>query len=160
MSTADERLSVPRPRKSVPRQMTPAELDSLVRLADVLCGPSERAEPPSRQPEYAAWLDVALAARSDSFDVLMDLAARAPTIEESEKWLRQLDTEEPDLFQRLSAVLGGAYLMVPAVREAIGYPGQRRDPARIEDAVDQVTDGILDPVLERGYFFVPTPTGE
>jgi hypothetical protein len=60
----------------------------------------------------------------------------------------------------LSAVLAGAYLLVPEVKSAVGYPGQRRDPAGLEEAVDEISDGILDPVLERGHFFVATPGGQ
>lgn len=46
----------------------------------------------------------------------------------------------------------------PAVRARIGYPGQRRDPARLEEAADQISDGILDPVLARGPIYTPDAT--
>jgi len=44
------------------------------------------------------------------------------------------------------------------VRARIGYPGQRRDPARFEEAVDQLSDGILDPVIARGPIYTPDGT--
>lgn len=157
MSATNERLSVPTPRTSAPRPVTEVELATLEMLADLLCGPSLRAEPPSQQSEYPHWLDVALATRSESFERIISLAARAAEVDNPQLWLRELHDNDAEAFQALSAVLGGAYLMVPAVREAVGYPGQRRDPVGIEEAVDEISDGILDPVLERGYFFVPTP---
>lgn len=158
MNTNNERLSVPPVRKTLPRPLTDDERTSLVALADVLCGPSDKAAPPSQQEEFNSWLELAIATRSDSFDLLMNLTSQAATVGNLDEWLRQLHDTEPVSFQVLSAVLGGAYLMVPAVRTAIGYPGQRRDPAGLEEAVDELSDGILDPVMERGYFFVPTPT--
>jgi len=64
---------------------------------------------------------------------------------------------QPRQFQALSAVVAGAWLLVPAVRARIGYPGQRRDPARLEEAADQISDGILDPVIARGAIYTAWP---
>jgi hypothetical protein len=72
--------------------------------------------------------------------------------------LRALHADQPRQFQALSAVVAGAWLLVPAVRARIGYPGQRRDPARLEEAADQISDGILDPVLARGPIYTPDAT--
>ncbi len=72
--------------------------------------------------------------------------------------LRALHAEQPEQFQALSAVVAGAWLLIPAVRARIGYPGQRRDPARLEEAADQISDGILDPVLDRGRIYTPDAT--
>lgn len=160
MSAKIERLSVPVLRTTIPRPLLDSELGTLVALADALCGPNDRVDPPSRQPDYPRWLEVAMVARNDSFDALVALAGAASTATDADAWLRTLHTEDAESFQVLSAVLGGAYLMVPAVRESIGYPGQRRDPAGLEEAVDELSDGILDPVLDRGFFFVPTPKAD
>lgn len=154
------KLSVPPVRKTIPRDLTDAEQTMFTQLADVLCGPSDRVAPPSAQAEFATWLVVALAARSDSFELLVGLAAQASDVDDLPVWLRNLHDTEAESFQVLSAVLAGAYLLVPEVKSAVGYPGQRRDPAGLEEAVDQISDGILDPVLERGHFFVATPGGK
>jgi hypothetical protein len=45
--------------------------------------------------------------------------------------------------------------MIPAVRERIGYPGQGGARARLEEAAEQISDGILDPVLARGPVYTP-----
>jgi hypothetical protein len=50
-----------------------------------------------------------------------------------------------------------AYLMIPEVRTAIGYPGQRRHHPQFDEAANQITDGILDPVVERGPVYTPVP---
>jgi len=157
MNDANQRLSVPRIRKTLPRPLTEDELATLTALADTLCGPSNRVAPPSQHEEFQALLELALATRDDSFDAITAATAAARETEDREAWLRKLHDEEPKVFQALSAVLAGAFLMVPVVREAVGYPGQHRSPAKIEEAVDEISDGILDPVLERGHFFVPTP---
>ncbi len=72
--------------------------------------------------------------------------------------LRGLHAEEPGQFQALSAVVAGAWLLTPTVRARIGYPGQRRDPARLEEAVDQISDGILAPVIARGPIYTSDGT--
>ncbi len=150
-------LSVPPPRTELPRELTAEERSGLVALADALCGPSDRAEPPSRCPEFAEQLDVALATRSESFEAILGCVPASTGAADLVSWLRELHDTDQVTFQALSAVLGGAYLMVPSVRLAVRYPGQRREPPRLEEAADQIMDGILDPVLERGHFYVAPP---
>lgn len=156
---SSQRLSVPTPRRQLPRPLTDTELGTCSRLADLLCGPSDLAAPPSAHPEFPRLLELALATRADSFEALTAALAEAAQSAAPEQWLRQLHAEDPVTFQALSTVLGGAYLLVPAVREAVAYPGQRRDPAGLEEAVDEIGDGILDPVLDRGPFYVDPATG-
>ena len=60
------------------------------------------------------------------------------------------------MFQPLSAVVAGAWLPMPAVRER-RYPGQRRDPAPFDQAANEIGSGILDPVLARGTVYTPVP---
>lgn len=71
--------------------------------------------------------------------------------------LRALHAAGDVTFQALSAIVCGAYLTVPEVRTRIGYPGQNHDPAPFDLAADEIMDGILDPVLERGAIYVPAP---
>jgi hypothetical protein len=49
--------------------------------------------------------------------------------------------------------------MTPQIMALIGYPGQHRDPAGLEDAANELETGILKPVLERGYIYI-SATGE
>ncbi|GAB3059288.1 hypothetical protein GCM10027053_21510 [Intrasporangium mesophilum] len=161
MSTQPLRLSVPPPRKQTPRPLTDGERAVYTAIADVLCSGDGSAPPPSQCPEFDDTLDLALATRSDSFDGIVRTIAQAPEGAEAiQRWLRSLHDNAASDFQVLSAVAAGAYLMVPEIRTAVGYPGQRRNPPKAEEAIDEIMDGILDPVLERGFFYVPTPGQE
>lgn len=148
------RLSVPPTRKIPPRPLTEQELATYTAIADILCHGGADAPPPSGCAEFPEKLALALATRHDVFDVVVRLLAQAP--EDLATWLRRLHAESPEEFVVLSTVAAGAYLLVPRIRAAIGYPGQRRDPAGLTEAADELEDGILDPVLERGHFYVPT----
>ncbi len=154
------RLSVP-PKFAAPRQLTDAEVGTLRAIADVLIPASGDNPAATSEPAFDQWLARAADARADAFDhitaVLAQLDRAAPdTIDQT---LRALHADQPRQFQALSAVVAGAWLLVPAVRARIGYPGQRRDPPRLEEAADQISDGILDPVLARGPIYTPDATG-
>ncbi|MDQ6815862.1 MAG: hypothetical protein M3018_00435 [Actinomycetota bacterium] len=159
--------SVPRYEPDPPRTLREEERTALLAIADILI-PAARALPrASAVPDYVSWLHRALAARSDAFDDVIDTVARLQRIEPSAlpAALSQLSETEPASFQALSAVLAGAYLMVPEVRRAINYPGQEARPAPFDEAAEQIMSGILDPVIERGPIYVETgelgtgPTG-
>ena len=68
--------------------------------------------------------------------------------------LKTMWATDKSTFDPLSSILAGAYFMTPQVKELIGYPGQHRDPAGLEDAANELETGILDPVLERGLIYV------
>jgi hypothetical protein len=156
---APARLSVP-PKFAAPRQLTAAEVGTLRVIADVLVPASGDNPPATAEPDLDAWLRRAVDARADAFDaitaVLAQLDGAAPDV--TDQALRKLHAEQPLTFQALSAVIAGAWLLTPAVRERIGYPGQRRDPARFEEAADQLSDGILAPVIARGPIYTSDRT--
>ncbi|MFJ1997892.1 hypothetical protein [Streptomyces asiaticus] len=128
-------------------------------MADILIPATDQHPGATDAPDPEGWLHRAVDARGDSFDLLTgalaDLDGLAPAALDAA--LRRLHTEEPDAFVILSSVIAGAWLMVPEVRAAVGYPGQKRDVPRLEEAADQLSDGILDPVLERGAIYTPAP---
>ena len=94
--------------------------------------------------------------QSTAKQVLAELDGAAPDV--ADQALRKLHAEQPVTFQALTAVITGAWLLTPTVRERIGYPGQRRDPARFDEAADQLSDGILDPVIARGPIYTSDRT--
>jgi hypothetical protein len=158
-AAAPVRLSVP-PKFAAPRPLTDAEAGTLRAIADVLIPASGEAPAATDEPEFDTCLRRAVDARADAFDDITVVLARldgaaADVIDQA---LRALHAEQPVLFQALSAVVAGAWLLTPTVRARIGYPGQRRDPAHLEEAVDQLSDGILDPVIARGPIFTPDGT--
>lgn len=153
---AQQRLSVPARRTSPARPITDDELTALLRVADCLipaAGPNPKA---SDAEQYVPYLHLALAARTDVFDALLAAATKLADVPDAELWgaLRQMWSEDKTTFDPLSAVLAGAYFMTPQVMELIGYPGQRRDPAPLELAANEIGSGIMDPVLERGSIYV------
>ena len=157
------RLSVPR-AFAAPRALTEAEVRALRVIADVLI-PAAGSAPGScpaatDEPDFDACLRRAVDARADAFSsitaVLAAVGGASPA--DVDAAMRSLHGSEPAVFQALSAVIAGAWLLTPTVRARIGYPGQRRDPARFDEAADQLADGILDPVIDRGPIFTPDGT--
>jgi hypothetical protein len=57
---------------------------------------------------------------------------------------------DPASFGDISLLAIGAYFMAPSVLEGLGLPTGERRPASREQAVDELSTGILDPVFERG----------
>jgi hypothetical protein len=146
------RLSVPDSPRRPPRPVSDEELRGLLAIADVLIPGTSDMPAASAAPKIDDWLGVALAARRDVFDEVLMLATslgRLPSAMLSDE-LRRLSDAEPERFEPLSAVIAGAYLMVPEVRRAIGYPGQVRRFPPFDQAAEEITSGILDPVIERG----------
>lgn len=154
------RLSVPA-KFAAPRPLTSAEVGTLRAIADVLIPASGDNPAATADPGFDECVGRAIDARADAFGVITAVLARLDGARPDaiDQALRALHADQPDHFQALSAVVAGAWLLSPAVRARIGYPGQRRDPARLEEAADEISDGILDPVLARGRVYTPDGTG-
>lgn len=156
LSVTQPRLSVPARKTRPPRALTDTELAALLRVADCLIpasGPNPKA---SEAEQYTSYLELALAARADVFEAVVDAAGKVADIPDDQLWnaLEAMSTEDKVIFDPLSAVVAGAYFMTPQVMKLIGYPGQHRDPAPLELAAEEIGSGILDPVLERGFIYV------
>ena len=154
-------VSAPEYRPEPPRALDDQERAGLLALADVLIPDSPAGPRPSRIPAFERWLDRALAARRDAFDAVTalarELAGQSPERVLSEA--RRRSDAHDEAFGQLSAVVAGAYLMVPEVRRAIGYPGQAQRPPRFDESAEQIMDGILEAVVERGPVFRAAPAG-
>lgn len=151
-----DRLSIPAPFRA-PRDLTDPEMTALRAVADILIPAGRHGEPAATaEPGFDATLRTAVDARADAFDsVTKFLAGVDPDNPDTlAKLLRDAAQDEPDVFQPTSAIVAGAWLLLPAVRERIGYPGQNRNIAPLDQIVDELSDGILDPVLERGPIYV------
>ncbi len=156
MTPNSQRLSVPQRHIRPPRELTESELATLLRVADCLIpadGPNPKA---SDAVDYTSYLQLALGARTDVFSAVISGLGKLAAVADSDLWdaLKQMSVDDKFTFDPLSSILAGAYFMTPQVKELIGYPGQHRDPAPLEQAADELSTGILDPVLERGYFYV------
>jgi hypothetical protein len=149
-----ERRSVPTPRKKLPRSLTSQEVASAKRLADALCTGGTRSAPlPSECEAFESMLGVALAARVDVFEDVTNAFQSAAAAPDAALWLRELSDSDPSSFIPLSNVLAGAYLLVPEIQMYVGYPGQGRKPASPTQIADELGDGLLDPVTDRGPIY-------
>lgn len=159
MSLSKQRLSSPELQRTPPRPLEPAELAGLLRVADVLIPGSDELPCASEAPDFTGWLGIALAARADKFDVIVatGMSFAGTPASELGRAVRSLSEQQPEVFQPLSAVLAGAYLMVPEIRAAIGYPGQHASRPSLNRGVLELMDGILEPVLERGNVYTAVP---
>lgn len=139
---------------SAVRPLAENEREALVAVADALCA-GGRLPAPSETPGYAEWLDRALAARADAFEEVVVAAVELEglTLEGRREALRLMDARERPRFHSLSSVVAGAWLLVPEIAAALGYPGQVAAPAAFDEAAAQLETGILDPVIERGPFY-------
>jgi hypothetical protein len=156
MTSNSQRLSVPVRRTKPPRELTQSELGTLLRIADCLIpadGPNPKA---SDAVDYTSYLQLSLGARTDVFDAVISGMEKLADVPDGELWdaLKQMSADDKFTFDPLSSILAGAYFMTPQIKELIGYPGQHRDPAPIDAAANELATGILDPVFERGHFYV------
>ena len=159
----EQRLSVPEYVRVPPRALTDRERAGMLAVADALVPESPAGPRPSQAADFLPWLDRALAARRDAFESVTSLAGELADVPEDRLLdeLKRRSDEGDGAFVLLSGVLAGAYLLMPEVRRAIGYPGQAQRPPRFDEAAEQIMDGILDPVIERGPVYRPTePAGD
>ena len=157
MNSADIPLSVPVQPKQPPRPLTEVELIGVLCIADVLI-PDQGELPSARNaPDFERWLERALAARPESFEPFVAEGERFSDLPDAQidGAVRAMARDRPEIFQPVSAIIAGAYLMIPVIRTAIGYPGQHASRAPFDQAMEEITDGIMDPVLERGYIYTP-----
>jgi hypothetical protein len=70
---------------------------------------------------------------------------------------RALNSENPKALATIGLIASAAYYMAPKVRELIGYPGQERRPIDPDAPPDYMQDNLLQPVIDRGPIYRPTP---
>ena len=127
---------------------------TLAGLADVLI-PASAGFPSATQVGVAAeGLDQVLAVRPDLAKPLKVILQSAKGRNPAEV-VAQLQDENPASFAALAEIVAGAYFMNPQVRVAIGYHGQVPQP--LASRPDHLNDGLLQPVIDRGPIYRPTP---
>ncbi len=135
---------------------------TLAGLADVLI-PASAGFPSASQVGVAAeGLDQVLAVRPDLAKPLKVILQSAKGRNPAEV-VAQLQDENPASFAALAEIVAaalaeivaGAYFMNPQVRVAIGYHGQVPQP--LASRPDHLNDGLLQPVIDRGPIYRPTP---
>jgi hypothetical protein len=124
------RLSVPVRDTRPPREISQDEVATLLRIADCLipaAGPNPAA---SDAENYLKYLHLALAARADAFDAVMDAAATLAAVpdEELRAALKQMWATDKATFDPLSAILTGAYFMTSRSWRSSGTPASTATP--------------------------------
>ena len=73
--------------------------------------------------------------------------------------LEALRAEGRPNFDTFAFAIAGAYLINPRIRLLLGYPGPApiKNPAFPDEAESYLEDGLLDPVVNRGRIYRPTP---
>jgi hypothetical protein len=155
-AAATQRLSVPRWRKTSPKDLSAPQRSTLHKIADQLVPAVGDNPSATHAPDYDQWLDRCIAARRDAIDLLLSTLDQLADADGTElDWaLRQLHADDSEgRFHLISSIVAGAYLAGDHIRQLVGYPGQFRQPAKVDDAANELADGILDPVLERGHIY-------
>lgn len=126
-------------------------------MADVLIPAYEQMPAASAVDVAGPFLDKAIAAREDLVEPLMrglETQSAAPAAE----GIARLYADDQEAFDAIATLASGAYYMIPAIRELIGYPGQESISASDPyETPSYVLDGSLLRVFERGPIYVPSP---
>ena len=125
--------------------------ETLAGLADVLIPSADGMPSASEAGAAESLLDEVLLVRGDLEEPLRTIAAGARGKDPAAEVAR-LAAEEPELFEALTTAVAGGYFLSPDVRDRLGYPGQQAK--KLEDDFDQE---LLQPVIDRGPIFRPTP---
>ena len=127
--------------------------ETLAALADVLIPAAEGMPSASEAGATGSLLDEVLRVRGDLEEPLATLTAAAankdPRVE-----VDRLKADEAELFEALTTAIAGGYFMSDDVRARLAYPGQQA--LQLEDDHDPA---LLQPVIDRGPIYRPTPQG-
>jgi hypothetical protein len=131
-----------------------ADRNVLHDVADVLI-PATKTMPALRDADPGGtWLDRACLARAD----LVPSLARALRVlagADLPAAVRRLHGDDRATFDVMATFVAGTYYMIPQVRELIGYPGQRRMPAAIDAAADELSDDVFQGALDYALSYRP-----
>jgi hypothetical protein len=126
----------------------------LADLADVLIPAGEGLPSASEAGVARDGLDQVLSFRPDLADELKRLIAAARRCPPA-AFVAELQQSDPAGFALLAEFVPGAYFLNPRVREELGYTGQNGRP--IDPQLDQLDEGLLQSVIDRGPIHRPTP---
>lgn len=158
MSTASnvpDRLSVSKPKKLPPRPFSAAEMATLRRVADTLIPPGDGVLSGAGIAEFDAQVTKAAAILDKKHDALLAGLQHLAGVPMSEMWdvLKGLSEAGDPGFDAISTVLVGAYLYSDEVKARLTYPVPHRNPPDFFDAADELSSGILDPVISGSFTF-------
>ncbi|KPI23258.1 hypothetical protein ACGFZJ_09825 [Streptomyces sp. NPDC048253] len=138
--------------------LTSAQSATLLALAGALIPAGEREPAADTVLADGYWLGRGFAAEPRLEAVVAQICDRLRG-QDPATALRSLAEVDPTEFDALTTVVAGAYYMVPEVRVAIGYPGQIPRPAGLTEAVDDLEEELIAPMLAGEPRYRPTPDG-
>lgn len=137
-------------------KLTDAERKTFSAIADYLIPEAEGMPSASQVGVPAELLDKVLAVRPDLVEA-MQRGLRAVAGLDGEAGARKLNETDGVAFHAVSLAASGGYYMSPQVRKLLGYPGQESRPFDPDKTTDYLDDGTLQPVIDRGPIYRPTP---
>ena len=154
-STLPDRLSVSKPKKLPPRPFSADEIETLRQIADTLIPSGEGVLSGGSVAEFGALATRAAAILDKSFDTLTAVLERLAPVPQDALWdaLKGLSEEDDAAFYALSTLLVGVYLYSDEIKAQLAYPVPHRNPPDFFDAADELSSGILDPVMASDFTY-------
>lgn len=139
-------------------ELTDEQRADLGGLADVILPHAEGMPAATEVGVHGRLMDQVLNVRDDLAPAIFEAIdrSRALTPRDALVALREADYVT---FSQLVLAVRGAYYMSPEVRQLLGYEGGKARPAPYEASAMELSEGILDPVLERGPIYREVPEG-
>jgi hypothetical protein len=151
-----DRLSVSRMSKAPPRAISAEEMATISRVADTLIPPGDRLLSGSAVTDFEALVTRAATILDKRFPDLVAALATLSTVPQDQLWgvLESMSAQNDPGFETLSTVIAGAYLYSHEIREQLNYPLPHRNPPDFFDAADELSSGILDPVMASDFTYI------
>ena len=155
-SDLPDRLSVSKPKKQPPRPLTADEMATLRRIADTLIPSGEGVLSGGSVAKFESLATQAAAILDKTFDDLTTLLNRLAAVSQDDLWesLKALSEQDDAGFMTVSTLLVGVYLYSDEIKAQLAYPAPHRNPPDLFDAANELSSGILDPVMSGGFTYV------
>ncbi|WP_160003948.1 hypothetical protein [Rhizobium sp. 18055] len=150
------RLSASLPKRKPRREFTESEIGALGAVADTLIPAKGSNLSGSAVANFRALVTRAATILDSQFEELEALLREVGEIhtENLWNWLKDLDRSRPRDFYLISLIVTAAYVYSEEMKEALKYPVPHQNPAGMFEIADELSSGILDPVMERGPIYV------
>ena len=155
-SDVHDRLSVSRPKKAPPRDLTAAEMATIRRVADTLIPAGDGLTSGGTVADFENLATRAAAILDKTFPLLVAALEMLSTVPQDDLWdtLKSLAADDDSGFNTISTLVVGVYLYSNEVKEQLNYPVPHRNPPDLFDAADELSSGILDQVISSGFTYV------
>lgn len=151
-----DRLSVSPLKRQPPRPFVPEEMVTLRRIADTLIPPGDGLASGGSVVDFEVLAARAAAILDKTFDTLTRVLMRLADVPQDALWesLKLLSEEDEAGFNTVSTLLVGVYLYSDEVKAQLAYPLPHRNPPDLFDVANELSSGILDPVMSSGFTYV------